>query len=275
MPSYLRQLFAMLLISNSMSRPEVVWKSTWHLLSEDILHEQRRVLDNPEAYLSDVDLKNCCLQKIESFLKSCERSFSDIPTMPIPVYTEDDVDITNRLICDEMHYNKRALADEDQQLVLNLTDELKSVYKKIMAAINENMGGFFFLYEFGGTCKTYIWKTLSAAIRSKGDVVLTVASSGIASLLLPGGRTTHSRFVIPLNITENSTCNLKQGTPLAHLLIKTKLIIWDEAPMMHKHCFEALDKTLRDIIGYKDATKLYHLMVKQLFLEVTSDIFFR
>lgn len=46
MPSYLRQLFAMLLISNSMSRPEVIWQSTWHLLSEDILHEQRRVLDN-------------------------------------------------------------------------------------------------------------------------------------------------------------------------------------------------------------------------------------
>ncbi|KAG5582297.1 hypothetical protein H5410_052924 [Solanum commersonii] len=117
------------------------------------------------------------------------------------------------------------------------------------------MGGFFFLYGFGGTGKTYIWKTLSAAIRSKGDVVLTVASSGIASLLLPGGQTAHSRFVIPLNITEDSTCNLKQGTPLAHLLIKTKLIIWDETPMMHKHCFEALDKTLRDIIGYKDATK--------------------
>uniref|UniRef100_M1A3P1 ATP-dependent DNA helicase n=1 Tax=Solanum tuberosum TaxID=4113 RepID=M1A3P1_SOLTU len=154
-----------------------------------------------------------------------------------------------------MCYNKRVLADEHQQLVLNLTDEQKSVYKKIMAAVNENMGGFFFLYGFGRTGKTYIWKTLSATIRSKGDVVLTVASSRIASLLLPGGRTAHSRFVIPLNITEDSTCKLKQGTPLAHLLIKTKLIIWDEAPMMHKHCFEALDKTLRDIIGYKDATK--------------------
>ena len=99
-----------------------------------------------------------------------------------------------------------------------------------MATVNENMDGF--------------WKTLSAVIRSKGDVVLTVAYSGIASLLLRGGRTTHSRFVIPLNITKDSTCNLKQGTPLAHLIIKTKLIIWDEAPMMHRHCFEALDKTI-------------------------------
>ncbi|KAG5610801.1 hypothetical protein H5410_022082 [Solanum commersonii] len=124
-----------------------------------------------------------------------------------------------------------------------------------MSAAITNSGGFFFLYGFGGTGKTFIWRTLSAAIRSKGDIVLTVASSGIASLLLPGGRTSHSRFVIPLNINEDSTCNIKQGTPLANLIVKAKLIIWDEAPMMHKYGFEALDKTLRDIISYKDASK--------------------
>ncbi|GKC74403.1 ATP-dependent DNA helicase PIF1-like protein, partial [Tanacetum coccineum] len=39
------------------------------------------------------------------------------------------------------------------------------------------------------------------------------------------------------------------GTDLAALLIKTSLIIWDKAPMMHIHCFEALDQSLRDIIG--------------------------
>ncbi|KAM3216061.1 hypothetical protein P3L10_025501 [Capsicum annuum] len=47
MPSYLRQLFVMLLLSNSMSRPEFVWEATWMLLSEDILYEVRRVTGNP------------------------------------------------------------------------------------------------------------------------------------------------------------------------------------------------------------------------------------
>lgn len=47
MPSYLRQLFAMLLLSNSMSRPEYVWQ----LLSEDILHEERVLLSNPGTNL--------------------------------------------------------------------------------------------------------------------------------------------------------------------------------------------------------------------------------
>ncbi|XP_070018011.1 uncharacterized protein [Nicotiana sylvestris] len=279
MTSYLRQLFAMLLLSNSMSRPESVWQATWHLLSEDILYEERRILDHPEAYLTDEELKNrClqkletflkeahltdeelknrCLQKLETFLKGCGRSFLDFPTMPMPVYNIEEVDNNNRLIRDKLRYNKRALAEEHQQLVKNLTDEQKSVYEKIIRDVNEDKGGFFFLYGFGGTGKTFIWRTLSSAIRSRGNIVLTVASSGIASLLLPSGRTTHSRFVIPLNVTEDSTCNIKQGTPIANLIIKAKLIIWDEAPMMHRYCFEALDKTLRDILRFKDASNLH------------------
>ncbi|KAH0707754.1 hypothetical protein KY285_010972 [Solanum tuberosum] len=89
-----------------MSCPEIVKQSTWHLLSEDIVFEERRILDNPEVYLSEVDLKNHCLQKIETFLKGCGRSFQDFSTMPLPVYNEDDVDYSNRLIRDEMCYNK-------------------------------------------------------------------------------------------------------------------------------------------------------------------------
>jgi ATP-dependent DNA helicase PIF1 len=32
------------------------------------------------------------------------------------------------------------------------------------------------------------------------------------------------------------------------LILQTSLIIWDEAPVNHKYCFEALDCTLRDIL---------------------------
>ena len=62
---------------------------------------------------------------------------------------------------------------------------------------------------------------------------------------------THSRFHIPLILTEESTCDIKQGSYLAELLKKTSLILWDEAPMANKICFEALDRTLRDILRHK------------------------
>ncbi|XP_057744621.1 uncharacterized protein LOC130962418 [Arachis stenosperma] len=41
---------------------------------------------------------------------------------------------------------------------------------------------------------------------------------------------------------------LKEGSPLARLISKAKLITWDEAPMISKYCYEALDKCLRDIL---------------------------
>ena len=45
-----------------------------------------------------------------------------------------------------------------------------------MRVIATQSGGFYFLYGYGGTGKTFIWKTLSSAIWSNGGIVLTVAS---------------------------------------------------------------------------------------------------
>ncbi|GKC08719.1 ATP-dependent DNA helicase PIF1-like protein [Tanacetum coccineum] len=64
-------------------------------------------------------------------------------------------------------------------------------------------------------------------------IVLAVASSGISSLLLLAGRTAHRRFVIPLDLMENSTCGIKQNTQLAELMQEVQSIIWDEAPMTY------------------------------------------
>ncbi|WZZ24155.1 hypothetical protein YC2023_007556 [Brassica napus] len=103
-----------------------------------------------------------------------------------------------------------------------------------------------------GTGKTFLYQTIISTLRSMKQIVLPVASSGIAALLLPNGRTAHSRFNIPLKLDEDKLCNIKPGTMLAELIEKTDLIIWDEAPMTHKHAFEALDKTLKDIMSMKN-----------------------
>ncbi|KAF7844041.1 ATP-dependent DNA helicase pif1 [Senna tora] len=110
-----------------------------------------------------------------------------------------------------------------------------------------------------GTGKTYIWRALTATLRATNHIVLTVESSGIASILLPGGRTAHSHFAILLLINEDSTCNIKQGSPIAEFIRKTKLIIWDEAVMMNKYYFEAVDKSLRDIQQLNNPNSLNNL----------------
>ncbi|XP_058763805.1 uncharacterized protein LOC131637240 [Vicia villosa] len=117
-----------------------------------------------------------------------------------------------------------------------------------MSSVRAQKGGVFFLHGYGGTGKTYMWRTLASALRSKHDICLTVATSGIASLLLPGGRTAHSKFKIPVPTMDNSTCKIEYDDDVAELLRQTKLIIWDEATMAHKHAFEALDRTLKDVM---------------------------
>lgn len=137
-------------------------------------------------------------------------------------------------------------------------DEQKGIYDTIMQAVEDQKGGVFFLHGYGGTGKTFMWKTLAAALRSERKIVLTVASSGIASLLLPGGRTAHSKFKLPVPTLENSTCNIDYDDELAELLMQTQLIIWDEAPMAHRYTFEALDRTLKDVMGEdRDSDRIF------------------
>nr|GEW46731.1 hypothetical protein [Tanacetum cinerariifolium] len=50
----------------------------------------------------------------------------------------------------------------------------------------------------GGTGKTFLYKTIISRLRSERKIVLALASSGIATLLLPPGRTTHSRQILPV-----------------------------------------------------------------------------
>jgi len=177
--------------------------------------------------------------------------FESYPSLP-QLDISDLHTFQNRFIVDEQQYNKEDMAKEHDILFKALNDEQVHVYEDIMTTVLSKKGGLFFLYGYGGTRKTFMWKTLLAALRSKGMIVLNVTSSGVASLLLPGGKTTHSTFRIPLLINDESTCNIAQGSLCDKILMATNLIIWDEAPMMNRMCFKAFDRTLRDIMKNVD-----------------------
>ena len=44
-------------------------------------------------------------------------------------------------------------------------------------------------------------------------------------------------------------CSLSKNSATAKLIMDAKLIIWDEAPMMSKECYECVDRSFRDIMG--------------------------
>lgn len=157
----------------------------------------------------------------------------------------------NKLIYEERNYHP---AKKLQEFI----DEQRYVFKQIMEAVNNKKKRCVFLYGYGRTWKTYILRTLASYIRSKKQFCLTVASSRIASLLLLGGRTTHSTFKIPISTLEYSTCRIDKWGDHVKLLKLSKLIISDETPMYHIFCFKVLDKTLRHIkTGSKSSEKIF------------------
>ncbi|KAL6581037.1 hypothetical protein OROMI_006960 [Orobanche minor] len=186
--------------------------------------------------LTEEQIKNYALVEIEKILRQRGKSLHDYESMPSSDITYF-VALNILLISDKLNYDTIALAEEHDRLVSNMTDEQRGVYSTIMTDVDGNHGGVFFLYGHGGTGKIFLWRTLSTAIRSRGKIVLNVASSAIATTLLPGGRMAHSKFVILLNPEKDSSCNINQGSHLAELIEKTRLVIWDEAPMVNKFFF--------------------------------------
>lgn len=185
--------------------------------------------------------------ELDKLLRSIGKSLKQFSQMPQPpsafLQTSSD-----NLIVDELSYNITEMEEEFTKLFVNCNDEQLNVYNAVLNSVQTNAGGLFFVYGSGGCGKTYIWKTLIYKLRSLGKIVLPVASSGIAATLMPGGRTAHSRFKIPIVLDEESSCSIAHKSDIAELIKCTSLIIWDEAPMQHRHAFECLDRSLRDIM---------------------------
>ena len=122
----------------------------------------------------------------------------------------------------------------------------------ILSAVDNNAPLQLFIDARGGCGKTFLENGVLAAVRSRepgGCVALAMATTGIAANLLDLGRTFHSRMKAPLTPTEESIFNIKGQSTLAELIRMAKILVIDEATMLHRYQLEALDRTLRDIMN--------------------------
>jgi DNA replication protein DnaC len=107
-----------------------------------------------------------------------------------------------------------------------LNNDQHVAFDRIYLSTCTHDGKSFFLYGPGGTGKTFLYNTLCHRIHADNDIVLCIASSGIASLLLPGGHTTHLTFCIPVEtLCEDSVCQIDKNLKHADMLRHIHLII--------------------------------------------------
>src|SRR6266540_6398681 len=242
----LRHLFAMILLFCQPITPEDLWNTHKSALCENILYRDHQLTQNQNNNVSN-SIENKALDQLENYLHLNGKLLKDFSNMPLPSanidYNTQDLD---RLIREERSYNTIQLKRELDRNVLLLNEDQHAIYDTVIQVI-QNRLRCFFVDGPDGTGKTFLYNTLLTNIRSNGDIALAVASSEIAAFLISGGRTAHSRFKIPINLDLCSTCNISRRSKKARLINITKLFIWDEALMIHKFAFEAVNRTFCNI----------------------------
>ena len=272
----IRNLFVVIIINNAPTNvPELLSikvniglqgssRTLLQEMSADFHYERKHTSHNMELEMDDTDIYECLLA-LNSNIKELSNgtkdlSFFNLPQVPssyVPRAGQSD----NTLIAQELAFDTTEQREQCDNSVSKMNAEQLSVFDFICSSIDRNdpmESNVLFVDAPGGTGKTFLFNAILSKYRSDKQICLALASSGIASILLKGGRTGHSRFKIPLMVTSETSLKVNKRSMLGKLLMAAKIIIWDEAPMQSKNVISAVDRLLRDLMGTTDA---YHQFI--------------
>jgi len=245
----LRSLFVTMILFCEVGDENTLFEKVWRHLADDIIYQYRDMIGDPSYQLPDSMARDYLLDELSALFSQSGKNITDF-NLPPKTHAAYPI-LHNRFVEEELSHPLDPLIDMNNPTV-SLNEDQKNAFHKIVQRVEQNEPGFFFVAGYGGTGKTYLWNRIVGYLRGKNKIVLTVASSGVAALLLPGGRTAHSRFKIPCEVEDDMICDVSRGTMLSELIELTSLVIWDEALMANRKCFEALDRTFRDIEKVKN-----------------------
>jgi hypothetical protein len=247
----LRKLFVQILVYCSPCNPDELWLQFQDSLSFDFKPSHRSAKDEIQVKLFAEERCKMALADIQRMLEFHGKTLADYH-IPLPFPIADNVPLPakmNCLIAKELSFS-RLSSIEISKLVHQLNPDQRRAYDAIMNAYHSKSSKAYFIDGPAGTGKTFLYSTILSTVRAEGKIAIAVAGSGIAALLLEGGRTAHSRFNIPIPILDEQTCNLTKD--VAELLKQARIIIWDEAPMTNRRVFECVDRTLKDLMKSVD-----------------------
>lgn len=232
MPVQLRMLFSMILIHGDIVDGRSLYNACRNDLIEDYLLTHSEYMAEQLA-LRDIE------EHLQQFGKKCEHFQLE---SPVEVGAEEN------------NMDQSMDSDELDRLMSMMNSEQRTAFQIIIDSVEGRISGkCFFLSGAGGCGKTFLYKVLSGYVENNGGVVKAVAPTGLAATLLKNGKTVHSGFGLPLDLTERSVSRFSQRCSDFEALSRTKLIIWDEISMCHHYMLEAVDRSLRDLMNKEEA----------------------
>ena len=114
------------------------------------------------------------------------------------------------MIREELDFDIEKLKETIREKQSKFTSSQKSVFERVIHAVENSQPLSLFIDARGGTGKTYVLNAILAAVRlmEGGSVALAVGSTGIAANLLHLGRTFHSRLRSLLTSIVNQSVTL-------------------------------------------------------------------
>ena len=168
------------------------------------------------------------LYLLQEYLKEFEKSLSEywLPELRLSWVTQQP-NFNNPIIEEELAYDPHQEEETYNIMRAHLNPEQKTCFSEILNIVERyeqnprgNHRSCFFLQGAAGTSKTFLYDRLCSYLYARGKIVVCIASSGNAVQLLPGDRTAHFRFKIPLSSALNSGCNITSNSPLVQLIRK-------------------------------------------------------
>ena len=250
-PARMRQIFAQLLLYNQVDDPQALWDTFKVDMSEDFAYR------GEGAFGTDDQGRTWSWEAVMHLQRLLEEGNRDLEHFRIP---RPPASVARNKVQEELWMNRMFDYSDLQTNLDKLNRGQQQAYDAIMAAVEAAWDGgpahqnLFFLDGVGGSGKTFLYKCLLAAVRARGGIALAMASNGLPALLLPNATTAHRRFALPVTgmVTPDVSCGIDKHSDKAEILRQAKVIVWDEAPAMHRYMFEAVDRCLRDICDQPD-----------------------
>ncbi|PLW28544.1 hypothetical protein PCASD_18168 [Puccinia coronata f. sp. avenae] len=237
----LREMFSQYLVPSPPSNPQGLLDQFIKQLSDDCRYILIKLKFSKEPSCAEVH--NLAKLLIQQILTANGKTMSDVGLDPILTNAEELLGNVVESIIGIHDDGVQSLSRD----ILRLNKGQGQVFTVLEACLDNGSHCLKFIDGPAGTGKTFLLNTIIAMCKSRGMTPVVVASSGVAAMLLKEGTTAHSGLRIPVSIHNDSTCSWSPRSALAAVLSNAAVLIWDEISMSHRHCLEAVDRSLQEL----------------------------